>query len=82
MLSTLIEFLFGIALFVNAALFIPQAWRIYRKKSSEGVSLLTFGGFWLIQLVTVLHGYLHQDHLLFWGFFLSLVTNGCVIILA
>ena len=41
-----IEFLFACALFVNALLFIPQIYRLYKEKSAKGVSLTTFGGFW------------------------------------
>lgn len=69
-----IEVVFGLGLFINAALFIPQVVRIYQTKNSEGVSLLTFGGFCLIQTFTVLHGYLHKDYILILGYLLSLLA--------
>ncbi|OGO97099.1 MAG: hypothetical protein A3F41_06450 [Coxiella sp. RIFCSPHIGHO2_12_FULL_44_14] len=76
------EFLFGLALFVNALLFIPQAWRIFRQKQSQEVSLVTFIGFWLIQLFTVFHAMIKHDSLLLWGYICSLITCGGVIVLA
>lgn len=75
------EFLFAAGLIVNAFLFIPQAWSIYRKKRADEVSLITFGGFWLIQLSIVVHAVIKQDWLLFMGYILALITCGSVIIL-
>lgn len=74
----IIEICFSSALFVNALLFIPQAIRLWKTKSPEGVSLLTFGGFTLIQLLAVLHGYLKQDYILLIGFGLSFITCGVI----
>lgn len=71
-----VEIFFSLGLFINAILFIPQLLKLYRTKDSQGLSLTTFGGFSLIQIFTVLHGYLHQDHLLIWGSVLSLMPCG------
>ena len=76
------EFMFTSGLIVNAILFIPQAWRIYRTKRSKEVSLITFGGFWLIQLSIVIHALIKQDWLLFAGYILALISCGSVISLA
>lgn len=73
-----IEFIFGLSLLLNAALFIPQAIKIYQRKSSSGVSLITFAGFNFIQVSTVVHAYLINDWILFWGFIVSLTTCGIV----
>jgi len=67
-----IEFLFSLSLFANAFLFLPQIIRLYRKKDSKDLSLLTFSGFALIQFLTICHGYINQDTRLLWGFLLSL----------
>lgn len=77
----LIEVIFSLGLFINAALFIPQAIKLYRKKDSKELSLLTFGGFLLIQLFIFLHGYLHKDYVLMIGYLFSLVTCGAVTLL-
>jgi len=74
----LIEIFFSLGLFINAALFIPQVIRLLRTKNSQGLSLITFAGFNLIQLFTFLHGYLHRDYLLAAGNLLSLISCGCV----
>ncbi|EKD46098.1 MAG: sensory histidine-kinase / response regulator, partial [uncultured bacterium] len=76
-----IEFIFGSALFINALIFIPQAIRIFREKTAQGVSLLTFAGFLFIQLTIVLHGIINQDYLLAAGYLLSMVTCGLVVFL-
>ncbi len=73
-----IETFFSLGLFVNAALFIPQAIRLLKTKDAVGFSLITFVGFNLIQLFTILHGYLHHDKLLIIGNILSLITCGSV----
>lgn len=77
-----VEFIFGAALFINARLFIPQALRILKTKSAKGISLLTFLGFFGIQLAIVVHGLIHQDALLVIGYLLSMITCGMVVLLA
>lgn len=76
-----IEILFSLGLFINALLFIPQAIKLYQTKNSKELSLLTFGGFVIIQFFTLLHGYLHKDYLLMLGYFLSILTCGLVLVL-
>lgn len=77
-LEYFIEVMFSLGLFFNAALFIPQAWRIFKTKRSDEVSLTTFAGFNLMQFFTVLHAYLHKDYLLMTGFLLSFIFCGVV----
>ena len=79
--STVIEVVFGCGMFINAALFVPQIIQLVRTKQSEGVSFLTFLGFNVIQLFTILHGYLHHDTLLMVGMGISFITCGCVTVL-
>ena len=73
-----IESIFAIGLFVNAALFIPQAIRLIREKDAQELSLTTFLGFNVIQLFTIFHGILFKDWILIIGTSLSLITNGVV----
>lgn len=75
----IIQLIFAIALFINAALFIPQAIRIYTSKSAQNISLLTFGGFLCIQFATVLHAWIVKDYILLIGFLLSMLTCGSVV---
>ncbi len=49
---------FSISLLVNALLFIPQIIRIIKNNSVEGVSLITLAGFNIIQIFTMLHGFM------------------------
>ena len=77
-LKYFIEIVFSLGLFINALLFIPQIVRLFKTKNSQGVSLLTFAGFNVIQLFTILHAYLHKDYLLMIGFLLSIITCGVV----
>lgn len=73
-----VQYGFSISLLANAALFIPQIITLLKKQSALGVSLITFVGFNIIQLFTMLHGLLEKDYLLAGGYFLSLITCGWV----
>ncbi len=81
MINTIVEFVFGAALFINALLFIPQSIRIFRERTAQSVSLTTFVGLLLIQLAIVLHGIIVHDPLLIWGYVISMVTTGLVVVL-
>ena len=74
----LVEFGFSISLLANALLFIPQILALIKQKSADSLSLLTFTGFNIIQLFTMLHGLLTHDFLLAGGYLLSIVTCGTV----
>ena len=74
----IVQYGFSISLLANAALFIPQIITLLKKKSAVGVSLITFLGFNIIQLFTMLHGIIEKDYLLAAGYFLSILTCGCV----
>jgi MtN3 and saliva related transmembrane protein len=73
-----VALLFGLGLGGNALLFVPQIIAVWRKKTDEGVSLLTFGGFSFLQVVGILHGLLQHDPSLIWGMSASLATCGTV----
>ncbi|WP_028389307.1 PQ-loop domain-containing transporter [Legionella fairfieldensis] len=79
--TLIVEFGFSISLLVNALLFIPQIKALVKNKSAQGVSLITFAGFNVIQLFTLLHGLLTGDYLLAIGYLLSLLTCGAVTVL-
>lgn len=79
MLMRLFEIIFSLSLFANAALFIPQAVRIYKCKSGKGVSLITFVGFLFIQASIVANGIIRDDRVLAFGTSLSLLTCGAVV---
>ncbi|MBA2709325.1 MAG: hypothetical protein H0U57_01845 [Tatlockia sp.] len=74
----LINLGFTLSLLANALLFIPQIFSLLRAKSSESLSLLTFAGFCVIQMFTILHGFLISDYLLVGGYLLSLLSCGTV----
>jgi uncharacterized protein with PQ loop repeat len=80
-MEKVIELIFSLGLFVNAALFIPQGIRILIKKDATEVSFITFFGFLLIQFSAVLHGYIKKDHLLAFGTGVSMLTCGWVVFL-
>ncbi len=75
MINTIVEFIFGAALFINALLFIPQSIRIFREKTAQSVSLTTFVGLLLIQFAIVLHGIIVHDSLLIWGYVLPFIFD-------
>lgn len=80
-ITQVVEFVFSLALFINAILFIPQSIKIIKEKSSRGVSIVTFSGLLLIQLTIVLHGIIVKDYLLIYGYIISMLTCGAVVVL-
>jgi MtN3 and saliva related transmembrane protein len=76
-----VDWVFGLGLLGNALLFVPQAIAVWRKKTDEGTSLLTFGGFSVLQVIGIVHGLNHRDPSLILGMAASLLTCGTVTLL-
>jgi MtN3 and saliva related transmembrane protein len=74
----IVAWIFGLGLVGNALLFVPQAIALWRKKTDEGVSLVTFGGFSVLQVVGIVHGVYEHDWSLILGMTASLLTCGTV----
>jgi MtN3 and saliva related transmembrane protein len=74
----IVAWIFGLGLVGNALLFVPQAIALWRKKTDEGVSLVTFGGFSVLQVVGIVHGVYEHDWSLILGMAASLLTCGTV----
>ena len=72
----IISAIFGAGLSINAALFVPQAWHLWKAKRADGVSIPSFLGFCAIQLVGVLDGYYQHDSALLVGMSATLLTCG------
>ncbi len=70
------EYIFAAGLFINAALFLPQIVSLLKYKDSREVSLITFAGFCLLQISTIIHGFYKSDFVLAAGFGVSLLTCG------
>jgi len=77
-MKEIVAVIFGLALMGNAALFVPQALAVWRKKSDEGISLITFGGFNVLQIIAIVHGCFQHDLSLIVGMIASLITCGAV----
>lgn len=69
---------FGLGLVCNALLFVPQILAVWRKKTDEGISLITFGGFSILQMIGIIHGLYQHDLSLTLGMAASLLTCGSV----
>ena len=80
-MNELVNIIFSVALFINALLFIPQIVTLWRNKHANDVSLITFAGFNLINIFTMLHGFTVHDKLLIIGYSFSVFTNTVVTIL-
>ncbi len=78
----IVTFFFGLGFVFNASLFIPQAIRIIKTKSANNISLITFVGFNLIQLNSVVYGYYQNDLILMYGNLISFIGCGTVTALA
>lgn len=77
-MKQIVAVIFGLGLLGNAMLFVPQALAVWRKKSDEGISLITFGGFNVLQAIGIVHGYYQHDLSLMLGMIASLITCGAV----
>jgi MtN3 and saliva related transmembrane protein len=77
-MKDIVAILFGLGLLGNAALFVPQAIALWRKKTDEGISLITFAGFNVLQAIGIVHGLLQHDLSLIFGMIASLITCGSV----
>jgi MtN3 and saliva related transmembrane protein len=77
-MKQMVAVLFGLGLLGNALLFVPQILAVWRKKSDEGISLITFGGFSILQVVGIAHGLYQHDLSLTLGMAASLLTCGSV----
>ena len=64
-----------------AAFALAQAITLWRTKSAEGVSLVTFGGFNILQAIGILHGLYQHDPSITYGMAASLLTCGAVTLL-
>jgi MtN3 and saliva related transmembrane protein len=80
-MKQIVEFVFGLGLVCNALLFVPQAIAVWRKKTDEGTSLITFGGFSVLQAVGIVHGSYQHDLSLIIGMSASLLSCGTVTLL-
>ncbi len=77
----IVEAGFSLSLLANTLLFIPQILAIYKNKTANDVSLITFLGFNIIQLFIFFHGLIIGDYLLAFGYFLSIISCGTVTML-
>jgi MtN3 and saliva related transmembrane protein len=77
-MKEIVAVIFGLGLVCNALLFVPQIIALWRKKTDEGVSLITFGGFSVLQVVGIVHGCFQHDLSLILGMTASLLTCGSV----
>lgn len=80
-MKDLVALIFGLGLVANALLFVPQVIAVWRKKTDEGVSLVTFGGFSLLQMIGIAHGILQHDPAVALGMAASLLSCGTVTVL-
>jgi MtN3 and saliva related transmembrane protein len=77
-MKEMVAVIFGFGLLCNALLFVPQVLAVARKKTDEGISLVTFGGFSVLQLIGVVHGVFQRDPSLIVGMAASFLSCGTV----
>ena len=74
----IVAYVFGFGMILNAGLFVPQVIHLWRTRNSQGVSILSFAGFNILQAIGALHGYFQHDTALMVGMMASLITCGSV----
>ena len=80
-MKEIVAVIFGLGLLCNALLFVPQGIAVWRQKSDEGISLITFGGFSVLQAIGIVHGAYQHDSSLILGMAASLLSCGSVTLL-
>lgn len=75
-MKAIVSAIFGFGLIINAGLFVPQAWHLWKAKRADGISIPSFLGFCSIQFVGALDGYYQQDRALLIGMVVTLLTCG------
>lgn len=81
-MQQIIDALFGAGLFLNALLFLPQAICLLKEKNSNEISLTTFIGFTLLNVLSVFYGFYHAAFILAWGSIAASLTCGAATLLA
>lgn len=77
-MKQIVAVIFGLGLFCNALLFVPQVLAVWRKKTDEGISVVSFGGFSVLQAIAIVHGVYQHDLSLILGMAASLLSCGTV----
>ncbi|MDF1654309.1 MAG: PQ-loop repeat-containing protein [Coxiellaceae bacterium] len=80
-LQWLIDMIISAVLFINAALYLPQIYRIYRVREANAVSIWMLVGSVLLGICGVLYGHFHHQHLMLLGYALIFVTSLIVLVM-
>lgn len=80
-LKTVLEFLFGLGILINTAVYIPQAIKLIRAKHAREISLLTFSAFNIFLAIQLVYAYLNHDMHFFLGTLLIFCASILVTIL-
>jgi MtN3 and saliva related transmembrane protein len=75
-------FIFAAGWLISGVLFALQAIKIYRKKDAEGISIVTFAGFALLNTNAALYGYLSGNPLWLPGTLLAAVSCTCIALMS
>ncbi|MBT4885440.1 MAG: PAS domain-containing protein [Legionellales bacterium] len=74
--------IFMLSMFVNALLFIPQSYRIYKNKSARSISPTTFAGFLVIQTIVLINAFINSDIFLICCMAFSMITCSSVLVVS
>ena len=77
-----ITVIYGLSLAANALLYIPQAVKIFKEKSSQNVLLVTFSGFFILLIIAFLYGVANDDKVQAVGSALGVIACGSVLFMA
>ncbi len=60
----LIDKLTYVAIIIESIVVLPQAYQIFRDKDASGVSLFSWTGFWVLNLVWLAYGIVHKQKMI------------------
>ncbi|MBT4804054.1 MAG: PAS domain-containing protein [Legionellales bacterium] len=75
------NYVFILSMFINAFLFLPQSYKIYKNKSARSISPTTFAGFLFVQTIFMVHAFIDRDIFLIFTMVLSMIGCSSVLVL-
>ncbi len=64
---------------VGPIMTIPQIINVWTNKNPEGVSIYTWGSYFIINIIWFYYGYVHRDKTIMFAYTLWMIANGLVV---
>ena len=79
-MQAVINILYELTMYGLVITFLPQIIRIIKKRNVEGISLIAFLGFGILQFISAVHGYYTHNTPLLISMILSMIATGIIVL--